>query len=214
MSTMTTKPYTRRVQFRDVAVGQSFNSAAVGAVTSITFLKVSPGKAVSPEHSVPFNVKPSTPVDALVGDECTNCEHVTPRLGPDAGAPHSCEDVLAAKAARRLQWTRAKLEGYRDNGRKAAEKMAQALLASSNDAHYALRWATGTFEFVALGCVAEQLLDALDKGTTLDVLRDECLRRALQGARSPEHSTSLASNMMAEYTTAAWAKLADEVVRG
>ena len=82
-----------------------------------------------------------------------------------------------------------------------------------NGAAYAFEWSQSAFEAAAIIEVATPALEYLrgDAAATVDLVKESWTREALQRARSPEFSTSVTSNLMSTYRTAALAKLLDDL---
>lgn len=72
---------------------------------------------------------------------------------------------------------------------------------------YTLSWSGDAFKYAA----RHQVWSSIEKAcvcdeVTLEHVTEEARRNVLRGAMYPEHSTSPASNLMAQEVTAAWAK--------
>lgn len=78
----------------------------------------------------------------------------------------------------------------------------------TNDASYHFQWACGCMKSAAYGTVSKQVHDALMNGATLMDLYSDLQDRVQHGAKYPQFSTSPTSNLMSQFTLAAYAEYA------
>lgn len=109
------------------------------------------------------------------------------------------EEMRLAYVARRMKNQLQSAEGVLAD---FAEKLAE-------DPSYALSWGMRSFEAAAERYVSLLVKSYVVSGATYDDLKSMATKEALRGARFPERSTSVTSNLMAQCTTAAWAALVE-----
>lgn len=99
------------------------------------------------------------------------------------------------------------------------EQIAEFARKLPENPSYHLRWADG--EFVAAAKIEVfneiiQTIDGLAKSERddeeqMEYLTSMLVRSTIRGAESPRHSTSIPSNLMEQYRTAAWASAAERL---
>jgi hypothetical protein len=75
------------------------------------------------------------------------------------------------------------------------------------DSAYALEWSNDMFRVSATAKVARHLIRYFEAGVTWNEWREDALTEALRGAASPRASTSMTSNLMESFISAAWARV-------
>jgi hypothetical protein len=91
------------------------------------------------------------------------------------------------------------LETEKSKVREFAENM-------SKDSAYALEWSNEMFRVAANAKVARAMLSYFEMGVTWNEWYKDALSEALRGAASPRASTSMTSNLMEAFVSAAWAR--------
>jgi len=93
-----------------------------------------------------------------------------------------------------------------------AQRIANWKARFEQDPADAFEWSDDTMKAAAqlkVARIVEALFEkAADKNAAIDVIRKEALRKALEAARYPAHSTSQPSNITAAYLGVAWAEWA------
>lgn len=77
----------------------------------------------------------------------------------------------------------------------------------AEDPHHALTWAQDTFKQVSAARVYAEVKRALEKGRTKEEVVNFAQDTLRQRASSPSFSTSVTSNLVEQYETAAWAEV-------
>lgn len=82
----------------------------------------------------------------------------------------------------------------------------------AKDPTEALRWSAQAFEAAAKIRVAKTVLSVFDKGG-MDLVREMVTREVVRGARDPQRSTSMASNLLHQCEVSAWAEVLEMLDR-
>lgn len=78
-----------------------------------------------------------------------------------------------------------------------------------SDPSYALQWSQNTFAVVAKQRVFDIARALVLTGYSQERVLLEARRRLMENARAPRFSTSVASNLLDQYTVAAWAQVVE-----
>ena len=84
-----------------------------------------------------------------------------------------------------------------EHAEKGIEEFREKL---SKDPAYALSWSDQYFRRAAELAVCRELLDAVERGVTIEVIIQSLKNAVIRNAQSPEMSTSVPSNLMSLYT--------------
>lgn len=76
---------------------------------------------------------------------------------------------------------------------------------------HALEWSQGAFEAGGDLEVARQVLASFNAGTDIKAIHAYCVEKAIDGANSPQFSSSTASNLTSMFVTRAWADMAKSI---
>lgn len=98
------------------------------------------------------------------------------------------------------------LETMLRNEPKKIEKFAEEL---KKDPAYAFDWSLEAMEAAAKLKVAKQVKASFDSGTSIEDLFKYATHETVRGARYVRQSSSPVSNVMHQFTTAAWATIAE-----
>lgn len=172
----------KSMRFVNVAVGNQFRNG------NTLYTKKSASSAVNEEGRLMSNIKLGTEVFGIFPDP-------TP------------EELAAQEASRQAdieRWARRALDTGIESARTTLDRFAKRLAEDPADA---FSWGSSSVEAAGTLRVYSILAELFDK-KGYQVAKDFALRRALEGARSPQHSTSELSNAIEEAFTAAYARFA------
>lgn len=112
-------------------------------------------------------------------------------------------DVAAARDLESFQWAvRSMVSG-------AQEKIDKFILRMQVNPSDAFSWSNEAMDAAARLEVAARIKHGFDSGMSLDDIRKELRNQVLRGAKFPSSSTSMPTNLMAQYVLAATASLVD-----
>lgn len=104
-----------------------------------------------------------------------------------------------------------KFEIFAEMAESAGMELEKFKTRFEEDAFYAFEWADNAMQAAARQMVYRAAAAYLERGITEAALKEQALNEALRIAKYPPRSTSVPSNMMAQYKGAAWADIVEKL---